>query len=60
MKNNSSLLPNVSHYVITNINNLANYARILSQYHHITQNQQRLFISSADNLESARNNGKLE
>ncbi|MGA9841653.1 MAG: hypothetical protein WBQ25_05010 [Nitrososphaeraceae archaeon] len=52
---NNSLLPNASGYIITNANNLVSYARILSQYHHIAQNQQRRFLQAADDLVRLRN-----
>ena len=53
--NNNSLFPDASRYIVTNINNLARYARTLSQYHRITQDQQRRFLDTADDLESISN-----
>jgi hypothetical protein len=53
--NNIVLFPDASNYIITNIDKLATYARTLAQYHHITQDQQRLFAESSDNLQNVRN-----
>jgi hypothetical protein len=53
--NNIVLFPDASNYIITNIDKLATYARTLAQYHHITQDQQRLFAESSDHLQNVRN-----
>jgi hypothetical protein len=49
--NNRDLPSSITYYVITNMNDMSNYTRILSQYHYITQDQERLFLNSVDELE---------
>jgi hypothetical protein len=55
MTENYSLLPKVSEYVTTTMGGLANYARLLSRYYHITQSQQEVFLLFANELENTRN-----
>jgi hypothetical protein len=52
--NNNSLPPGIVNHVITNINNLSNYAKTLSEYCYITQNQQECFLDSAVSLENVK------
>jgi hypothetical protein len=51
----NSLRPKESGYVIPTMNDLANYARLLSQYCHIAQGQQKVLLSYANELENIRN-----
>jgi hypothetical protein len=51
----NSLRPKESGYVIPTMSDLADYARLLSQYYHITQGQQEVFLSYAKELENIRN-----
>jgi hypothetical protein len=52
---NYSLPDTIISYIITTMNSLTSYARTLSQYHRITQNQRKLFLDSAEDLENVRN-----
>ena len=55
MSTNSSILPpKVSEYVIINLNGLAHYARLLSSYSYITQDQRETFLAFAVALEMIR------
>ncbi|HZA70958.1 MAG TPA: hypothetical protein VE548_14775 [Nitrososphaeraceae archaeon] len=51
MAANNSMLPKASEYVITTMSDLAKYARLLSQYYHITRGQQDVFFFFANELE---------
>jgi hypothetical protein len=51
---NNNLPPHIVNYITTNINGLSNYAKTLSGYHYITQNQQRCFLESAASLGNVR------
>jgi hypothetical protein len=55
MDTNKSLPDTIVQYIITNIDRLASYARTLCQYHHITQDQQKYFLKSADDLDNLKN-----
>jgi hypothetical protein len=48
------MLPKASDYVIQTMNELANYAKLLSHYRHISVSQQVLFLFSANELENTR------
>jgi succinate dehydrogenase flavin-adding protein (antitoxin of CptAB toxin-antitoxin module) len=51
---NNSAIPITSNYVISSFDSLSLYARIMSQYPYITQDQRRRLLISADNLENIR------
>jgi hypothetical protein len=51
---NNSAIPITSNYVISSFDSLSLYARIMSQYPYITQDQRRCLLISADNLENIR------
>jgi hypothetical protein len=51
---NNSAIPITSNYVISSFDSLSLYARIMSQYPYIAQDQRRRLLISADNLENIR------
>jgi hypothetical protein len=55
MNANNSMLPKASDYVIRTMSELANYARLLSQYHRISVSQRALFLFFASKLEDVKN-----
>jgi hypothetical protein len=55
MDSNKSLPDTIVQYIITNIDSLASYARTLCRYHHITQDQQKYFLKSAEDLYNLKN-----
>ena len=60
MFNNNSAIPVTSNYVISSFDRLSLYARIMSQYPYITEEQRRRLLISADNLENIRTKWQRE
>jgi hypothetical protein len=55
MTYNNSSIPITSNYVITTLNGLSLYARILSRYPYISQDQKKVFLIFSYTLENIRN-----